>query len=69
MAAILRQKCEEEMAYSGASECPAILRAYAALCEKGGREPSDDRAACEVVEQAVVGIPLPAQSPPAGSTP
>jgi hypothetical protein len=69
MAAILVQKCEEEMAYSGASDCPAILRAYAGLCEKGGREPSDDRTACELVERTAAGLPRPAQPPPAGSTP
>ena len=59
VAGILQQKCEEEMAYSGASECPAILRAYAALCDKGGREPEDDRAACEVAGRAVAAIPRP----------
>lgn len=57
MAAILRQSCEEEMAYSGASDCPAILRAYAALCDKGGRDLPDDQAACDVIAQGVAALP------------
>ena len=69
VAAILQQKCEEEMAYSGASECPDILRAYAALCGKGGSEPEDDRAACAVAEQAVAAIPRAAPAPPPGAAP
>jgi hypothetical protein len=69
VAGILQQKCEEEMAYSGASECPAILRAYAALCDKGGGEPEDDRAACEVVGKAVAAIPRAAPAAPPGSAP
>lgn len=66
MAAILRQKCEEEMAYSGASDCPAILRGYAALCENGGRNEAGDQAACEVIADAVAALSRPA---PAGATP
>jgi hypothetical protein len=69
VAGILQQKCEEEMAYSGASDCPAILRAYAALCDKGGREPEDERAACEVAIQAVAAIPRAAAAAPTGSAP
>lgn len=60
MAAILRQTCEEEMAYSGASDCPAILRAYAALCDKGAREQPDDQAACDVIAQGAAALPRPA---------
>jgi hypothetical protein len=69
VAGILQQKCEEEMAYSGASECPAILRAYAALCDNGGREMEDDRAACEVAGKAVAAIPRAAPAAPPGSAP
>jgi hypothetical protein len=72
VAGILVQKCEEEMAYSGASDCAAILRAYAALCEAGGREQEDERAACEVAGRAVAAIPRPAPAAPAappGSAP
>jgi len=69
MAAILAQKCEEEMAYSGASECPEILLAYAGLCEKGGREPADDRAACETIQEAVTHLPRGAPAVPQGATP
>ncbi len=57
IAAILRQRCEEEMAYSGASDCPAILRAYAALCDKGGSEPEDERQACQVVQEGAAKLP------------
>ncbi len=67
MASILVQKCEEEMTYSGASECPAILRAYATLCEKGGRDPADDRAACEVMQEAVARLPQAAPGAPGGA--
>jgi len=69
LAAILRQKCEEEMAYSGVSDCPAILRGYAALCDKGGREPVDEQAACDVIQQAVAALPRPVAAPSTGATP
>lgn len=67
-AAILRQKCEEEMAYSGATDCPAILRAYAGLCEKGARDEAGDRDACDVIQQAVAGL-LPVTAGPAAAGP
>ncbi len=60
MAAILRQSCEDEMSYSGASDCPDILRAYAALCEKGARDAPEDRAACSVIQEAAAALPRPA---------
>jgi hypothetical protein len=60
MAAILRQKCEEEMAYSGATDCPDVLRAYGALCDKGAGDAPDDREACAVVKEAVAALPRPA---------
>jgi hypothetical protein len=60
IAVILRQRCEEEMNYSGASDCPEILRAYAALCEKGGKEPEDDRSACQVVQEGAAALSRPA---------
>lgn len=63
MAAILRQKCEEEMAYSGASDCPDILGAYAALCDRGGLVAEDDRQACDVIRQGVAGLSRPAPAP------
>jgi hypothetical protein len=69
MAAILVQKCEEEMAYSGASDCPDILRAYASLCDKGGREPPDDKAACETIQDAVARIPRAAPATPPEAAP
>ncbi len=56
MAAILRQKCDEEMAYSGASDCPAILRAYGKLCAGGAREMAEDGPACDEVQAAVAGL-------------
>ena len=65
IAVILRQRCEEEMNYSGASDCPEILRAYAALCDKGGREPEDDRQACQVIQEgaALLARPAPKGAP------
>jgi hypothetical protein len=57
IASILRQRCEEEMNYSGATDCPEILRAYASLCDKGGREPEDDRAACQVAQEGAAALP------------
>jgi uncharacterized short protein YbdD (DUF466 family) len=60
IAAILRQRCEDEMNYSGASDCPEILRAYASLCDKGGREPEDDRLACQVMQEAAAALSRPA---------
>jgi hypothetical protein len=60
IAVILRQRCEEEMNYSGASSCPEILRAYAALCGKGGGEPEEDRLACQVVQEGAAALPRPA---------
>jgi hypothetical protein len=59
MAAILRQACEDEMSYSGASDCPDILRSYAALCEKGARDAPEDRAACAVIQEAAAGLARP----------
>jgi hypothetical protein len=63
VALILRQRCEEEMAYSGATDCPDVLRAYAALCERGGSEPPDEREACAQMAAAAAALPRPA---PAG---
>ena len=48
------------MAYSGATDCPVILRAYADLCRKGSRDEPDDRQACQVVEEVAA-----SQAPPA----
>ena len=64
IASILRQRCEEEMNYSGASDCAEILRAYAALCDKGGREPEDDRLACQVAQEGAAALP---RTSPGGS--
>ena len=64
IAIILQQRCEEEMNYSGASDCPEILRAYASLCDKGGREPEDDRLACQVAQEGAAAL---RRTPPGGS--
>jgi hypothetical protein len=61
ISAILRQRCEDELAYSGATDCADILRAYAALCTGGGAEPVDERSACDVAQQAARAL---APSPP-----
>src|SRR5512137_2544896 len=45
----------------------AILRAYGALCDKGGLVAADDKQACDVIRQGVEGLARPA--PAAGGTP
>ena len=71
IAEILRQRCEDELAYSGASDCPDVLRGYAALCAKSGSEP-EDRGACDVARAAVSALspppPAPASSPGGATT-
>jgi len=57
IAEILRQRCLEEFAYSGATNCPEVLRGYAALCARGGSEAPDDRLACEVAKEAAAALP------------
>jgi hypothetical protein len=69
IALILRQRCEDEMGYSGATDCPDMLRAYAALCDKGGREPPDERAACDVVVGAAADLARPAAQAGDGAVP
>jgi hypothetical protein len=64
IAEILRQRCQDELAYSGATNCAEILRSYAALCSKGGSEALDDRLACEVASEAATSLsPQPAAQP------
>src|SRR5512137_2406261 len=64
VAAILRQRCDEELAYSGASDCAEVLRAYAGLCSRGGGEPEDERRACDVVQEGVRALsPAPPPAP------
>lgn len=69
VAAILRQRCEDELAYSGASDCPDVLRGYAALCAKGGSPPPEERTACEEVGVAISALPLAPASPPGAAAP
>ena len=67
-AAILCQRCQEELAYSGASECPDVLRHYQALCGRDGGPPQEERAACETIGEAVARLsPAPALAPAAAS--
>ena len=54
---ILRQECEDELAYLGASDCPEVLRSYAALCLKPGADDPEDQAACEVAQAAAAKAP------------
>jgi hypothetical protein len=64
IAELLRQGCQEELAYSGATNCPELLRGYAALCAKGGAAP-DELPACEVVTSAAKALPPAAAQPDA----
>ena len=69
IAAILRQQCEDELAYSGASDCPEALRGYAALCAKGASQWQEERTACEVVGEAVSALPSAPAAPPGTTAP
>jgi hypothetical protein len=69
IAEILRQGCQEELAYSGATTCPEVLRGYAALCAKEGSAAPDDRLACEVAKEAAAALPPQAAAPPDASAP
>jgi hypothetical protein len=67
-AAILCQQCQEELAYSGSSDCPEVLRGYLALCARDGGPPREERSACETVGEAVASLPpAPALAPGAAS--
>jgi hypothetical protein len=66
IALILRQRCEDELAHSGATDCADVLRAYAGLCSKGGMEAGDERRACDVAQDAARSLappPEPARNP------
>jgi hypothetical protein len=70
IAAILRQRCEDELAYSGATDCAEILRAYAGLCARGGSEPAEERRACDVATEAArARAPAPAPTATPGAAP
>lgn len=56
VAEILRQRCEDELAYAGASDCPEVFRGYAALCARGSPD-AEDLAACEVARAAAAAVP------------
>jgi hypothetical protein len=71
IAEILRQRCQEELAISGATDCAEVLRAYGALCARGlaGREAPQDGSACEVAREAAAALPAPPAAPPDSQVP
>lgn len=69
VAGILRQRCQDELASLGATDCPEVLRGYAALCAKGGTPPPEERSACEEVAEAVAGLPVAPAPPPGAAAP
>jgi hypothetical protein len=71
VAEILRQRCQDEQSISGATDCPEVLRGYAALCAKGldGPEAQDDGPACEVAREGAGALPAPPAALPGASPP
>ncbi len=67
IATVLRQRCEDELSYSGASDCPDILRDYAALCGKSAME-AEERDACEVIQEATTALPSGTPTTPGASS-
>lgn len=69
IAMILRERCQAEIAMSGASDCRDTFRAYSTLCttpeaarvnpKDGGvdlGDPKDEEAACKIIADAVAGM-------------
>jgi hypothetical protein len=65
LAETLRDLCQQDIAVSGATECPDMLRGYAELCGKlDPRELADERAGCDLMRAAADAL-RPAAAPPA----
>jgi hypothetical protein len=50
VAEILRDRCLEDVAVSGASDCPDIFKAYAALCTLKEMKVPEEAGACAVIQ-------------------
>ncbi len=65
IAETLRDRCREEMAVSGATDCPDILRGYAELCAKAdAKELKEDQAACALMRAVAAELPQPTARAP-----
>ena len=65
LAEVLLDWCRDEIAVSGATECPDMLRGYAGLCARFDRaEMKDERAACDLMDAAVAQLKPAAASAP-----
>jgi len=64
LAETLLAACLDEIAVSGATECPAAITGYAELCEKAdAKELQDDGAGCDVMRPAAARIKASAGQP------
>jgi hypothetical protein len=71
LAELLRDRCLEDIAVSGASECPDVFKAYAELCETKDMQNKEEAGACAVmkdvnlkVEAAAVAVHAVTAPPP-----
>jgi len=61
MGEVLRDACADENAVSGATDCPDVLRAYAALCTHlDPKEEAENAANCALMKGAAAALPPPA---------
>ncbi len=51
LAEALRDRCLEDIAVSGASDCPEIFKSYVALCQQPGMNAPDEVGACAVLRE------------------
>jgi hypothetical protein len=57
LAETLRDRCEDEIAVSGASECPDVLKGYAELCGKADeKDLREDAAGCALMKAAAAAL-------------
>lgn len=52
LAELLRDRCVEDIAVSGASDCPDVFKAYAELCKHKEMNNKEEAGACAVVRDA-----------------
>ncbi len=66
LAEALRDSCQDEIAVSGATECPDVLRGYVELCAKlDAKEMQEDGSACELMRVAAAQLKPAANAPAA----
>jgi hypothetical protein len=52
VAELLRDRCLEDLAVSGASDCPDVFKAYAELCRHKEMNTKEEAGACAVIQDA-----------------